>query len=107
MKKYVVVLNEQHSLIEQQQELLNNTFKMWDYLRIPTTGLNLDEMKELINALSANTVMIFASPIPAMMSLLNKFEKEYIVFHNDNRDKKELPNGKIIFTVAKEGWELV
>jgi hypothetical protein len=29
------------------------------------------------------------------------------VFHNDRREKKELPNGKVIMTVAKEGWELV
>jgi len=29
------------------------------------------------------------------------------IFHNDNREKKELPNGKIIHTVAQKGWVLV
>jgi len=29
------------------------------------------------------------------------------VLHNDNRQKKELPNGKIIMTVAETSWQLV
>lgn len=64
--------------------------------------------------------VVFVSPIPYMMIQLTR--KEYYIptleyvdqtgmfiktFHNDNRDKKELPNGKIIYTVAKEGWQLV
>ena len=27
--------------------------------------------------------------------------------HNDRREKKELPNGKVIMAVAQTGWQLV
>jgi uncharacterized protein (DUF111 family) len=59
-------------------------------------------MKELAEKIGDQKV-IFVSPIPALMKLMRHWK----VFHNDNREKKELPNGKIIMTVAKKGWVLV
>ena len=32
---------------------------------------------------------------------------QVLVFHNDKRQKRELPNGKIISVVAETGWQLV
>ena len=32
---------------------------------------------------------------------------DVLVFHNDRREKKELPDGLIIQVVAREGWQLV
>src|SRR5690606_33351270 len=98
-------------------------------ITIPASGLNLQEQKELVKELTQKDGnIIFVSPIPAMMVLLSRelAKMEYCkgeadtkclpsgcpiikvyTFHNDRREKKELPNGKIIFTVAKEGWQLV
>jgi hypothetical protein len=41
------------------------------------------------------------------MKLVAATDKEFFVLHNDRREKKELPNGKVIMTVAKEGWMIV
>lgn len=61
--------------------------------------------------------IIFVSPIPLMIRGLTEMgicpkgsgRRRYNIklFHNDNRIKKELPNGKIIQTIAETGWELV
>jgi len=31
---------------------------------------------------------------------------EYYLLHNDRREKKELPNGRVISVVAQTGWQL-
>lgn len=66
--------------------------------------------------------VVFASPVPFLLKELSKLSvfAEYhgdhaeeaerysvLVFHNDRRDKKELPDGRIIQTVAATGWQLV
>lgn len=67
--------------------------------------------------------IVFLSPVPALIIELAEwafYEKGYRyglgmgnldvdvkVMHNDFREKKELPNGKVISVVAEEGWELV
>lgn len=54
------------------------------------------------------TDVVFVSPVPVLLAKLSASQVVKVhVLHNDNREKKELPNGKIISVVAKEGWELV
>jgi len=66
-----------------------------------------------------NNAVVFVSPIPYLMKELSvrsvvanevgdiRTLYDVRVFHNDRREKKELPNGKIIMTVASTGWQLV
>jgi len=101
MKK--VILNEQHHLLQDQERLLAEDFEI---VPIPAAGMALQEIKELVKTLRGEEIVI-ASPIPALMSLLAVEGIPFKVFHNDHREKKELPGGKIIMTVAAEGWEIV
>jgi hypothetical protein len=118
MKKLTaVILNEQHSLMEEQQQLLNEKFgDNWEIVPVPANGWTLAEQhKKVVELVNKYGDVVFASPVPFLMkevsresiigeniSLFNVY-----VFHNDNREKVELPNGKIIFKVAKTGWQLV
>lgn len=115
MNKVKVIMNEQHTLLPEQEELLNKKFKDngWELYKIPAKGLNLKEMDGLVDELM-NQFVIFVSPIPYVIMRLNEFiyingttQKRVWVFHNDNREKKELPNGKVIYTVAQTGWKIV
>ena len=131
MEKVFIIINEQHSIMEDQEKVIKKNFPNADLekVAIPAKGLNLQEITELVKELTQKDGnIIFVSPIPAMMILLSRelAKMEYykgvadtkclpsgcpnvevFTFHNDKREKKELPNGKIIFTVAKEGWQLV
>ena len=103
----LVVINEQHSVMTEQSAILNSTFSEVEFLKVPANGWTLKQMQKeasvLKEALDATTVVVFCSPIPAMMKLLDG----WFVFHNDAREKLELPNGKIIMKVAEKGWQLV
>ena len=129
MSKIKVVLNEQHKLMNDQVKVLNKRFgeENWEIASVPKNGWTLKEMKEVAEQLVTGTscygeLIVFASPIPALMALVaegvSKCSSEhgetgftwwipFFVLHNDHREKKELPNGKIIMTVAKEGWVIV
>lgn len=111
MKRAIVVLNEQHSLMSDQERVLNERFESYEILPVPARGWTLEEIKEQVQRLAtASEVVVFASPVPAMIVLLaseRHTTQGLCVFHNDHRDKKELPNGKTIMTVAKDGWQLV
>ena len=120
--KVLVIINENHKLFPQQSNLLNAKYKNWGYLKAPTTGWSLLEMKDIITS-HKNTHFIFASPIAALMSLIVESISKVCghhevypsirmnVFHNDKRDAKEieLPDGKkkVIHAIAKEGWVIV
>ena len=107
MKKALLVINEQHSILPDQERVLKLAGYEYEEFKIPAKGMTLAEMREAVDSFPAWSKIIFLSPVPAMMSMLNSKGKRFRVFHNDNREKKELANGKIIMTVAKEGWELV
>ena len=119
-----IIINEQHSLLPVQKKLLEDTFGSWETLLVPSTVWNKDEQEAICSRLEG--VVIFISPIPYMIKLLSmdaaanvccvhnkgdglsgisNIEKVFIM-SNDVRDKKELPNGRVIYTVAKEGWYL-
>ena len=108
MTKTKVILNEQHKLMDDQKRMLDERFgtENWEIASVPKNGWDLKEMRNVAEILKNETVC-FASPIPALMKLVAATDKEFFVLHNDRREKKELPNGKIIMTVAKEGWVIV
>jgi hypothetical protein len=106
----LVVINEQHNLLDEQINLLNNYYaiKYWKRLDIPAKGLKAIEIKKLLDSLEGVDCLVFCSPVAYMIkvAILNNFE--VLVFHNDGeRKKKELPNGNIIFQVPQEGWRII
>ena len=125
--KTTVIINEQHTLLPEQSNILFNYDPDYEILLVPANGWSRDEMEEIMNTLDGD--VIFVSPIPYMINnlafsagvntCLNSREPEYPyaddgdyksmkvkVFCNDKREKKELPNGKIISVTAKDGWYL-
>lgn len=118
MKTYVI-MNVQHKLFPEQLEILDRTFRgNWEYFYVPANGWTLEEQLELADQLQHKGDTVFASPVPVMLGrcVAHAVEGEALggttantvhVFHNDSREKKELPGGKIIQTVAPTGWKLV
>ena len=108
----IVILNEQHSLMDNQKEVLNAKYDdNWEILDVPKNGWTADQMKSVskdIVGMADDGDVIFASPIPYLIKLLVGELGGFVkIFHNDNREKKELPNGKIIMVVAQTGWQLL
>ncbi len=105
---YYLLINEQHQLTENQKEVLYNklganTF----YFKIPAKGWNKKTIKDISKELRGETV-VFVSPVPLLLALLCRDKQTKIwLFHNDQRKKKELPTGKIIYTVPAKGWKLI
>ena len=122
MKKAIIVMNESHSLLPEQEKILGMVYEGFDILPVPSQGWDTDEMLDKINQLHDKACeekldIVFVSPIPLMIRELTEMalcpkgsgKKRYKVklFHNDNRIKKELPDGRIIQTIAETGWQLV
>jgi hypothetical protein len=133
MNKTIVIINEQHSLLPEQEEIIKQTFKNFEILKVPTNGWTLQEQKEVASRLykqvatnrlgeETDNAIIFVSPVPFLMKEMQKraimsvpfhdMSREYenycvLVFHNDRREKKELPDGKVISVVTQKGWQLV
>ena len=102
MKNQKIIINEQHSLMENQKNLLSDRFET---VKIPATGLDVAGIKKLaIELIASGDDIVIVSPIPLLLKLL---KGNFKIFHNDKRNKKELPNGKIIFVPSVEGWELL
>ena len=108
MAKPRVVLNEQHQLMAEQIRILDERYaeQGWELYTVPAVGWTYEEMEEVAHDLS-HCEVVFASPVPAVMKLLSNKSNTWHVFHNDRREKKELPNGRVIMTVAQEGWVIV
>ncbi len=104
-----VIINEQHSLLPNQEEVLNETYSnQWELYPIPKDGISLEQIKQAVAKFKLdNCTVVFLSPIPAMIFWCGKIGVKHAVFHNDKREKKELPNGKVISITAKDGWEIV
>ena len=111
----LLIINEQHSLFLEQEEILNKkgSFKK---IEVPATGWTLEEQRQVVEELmklldNKHDAIVFASPVPYLLKVMSLLSAEAkfvtLVFHNDNREKVELPNGKIINKVAKTGWQLV
>lgn len=122
MKSVKVIINEQHSLMTEQVKILNEKFgEQWEIFPVPANGWTLEEMRKVCEELQSGYTIIFASPIPYLIRELSyslgldhgsdgyvrNGSSMVLLFHNDHREKKELPNGKIIQTVAQTGWKLI
>lgn len=113
-KKIYLLKNIQHSLLDDQVQVLRSMgFALDDIIikNIPANGMNLQEIDSLAKEMNAEAEeddisIIFVTPLMALSFKLTPYVKEY-VFFNENREKKELPNGKIINVIAKTGWQLV
>ena len=104
-----VIINEQHTIKTEQIEIIEKEFAETEieYLKVPANGWTLSEMQDIFQEIKMGTV-VFISPIPAMMKMCSStINLPWFTFHNDNREKKELPNGKIISVVADTGWKLI
>ena len=118
--KTKVVINEQHSLLPNQVEILDSKFQIngWELFKIPAEGLTLAAQIATAGRIQENPGVVFASPVPVLLarcvalaveadSLGGGLRGSIWILHNDHREKKELPGGKVIMTVAQTGWQLV
>lgn len=119
-----IIINEQHSLmVDQIKALAKNGIKNYKTILVPAEGWTKDQMDEVMASLKGD--IVYVSPIPYMISRTasdaalnwassqgayccgdNSSIERCLVMANDKREKKELPNGKVIAVVAKTGWYL-
>lgn len=113
METYLVI-NEAHTLLpDQVRELREKGFDNYEEIRIPKEGW--DARTRLSRAhewAGRGGRYIFVSPEPVIlgrMAYFAAFRKDVAVyvFSNDRRVKKELPDGRIVQTIAPAGWRLV
>lgn len=109
----IVILNEQHSLMEQQVEVLQEHFDTYEILQVPEKGWTLEEIYEVAMRLrlrcceDASLSIVHASVVPALLKeTLEIVGRAVIVFHNDKREKVQRGDA-IFYRVAKTGWQLV
>ena len=113
--KTTIIINEQHTLLPEQEELLKEKFGTWQTILVPATGFTREERAIICDTIRGNVV--FVSPIPGMiLDLAVRASLEFCnngsqtvrpwVFSNDTREKRELPNGNVISVIAKTGWYL-
>jgi hypothetical protein len=104
----LVIINEQHTLSADQTRCLDEKFGEgeWQRYNVPAAGWTAEEIEQEVEKL--HDTLVFCSPIPLMIKLaVLKGEYMPMIFHNDRREKKELPNGKVISVVAQDGWVIL
>lgn len=118
MKKIFVVINEQHKLLPAQEEEISRVFGEdieLEFVKIPADGLKIHEMDSMVEEWLFNgSTILFVSPIPYMIReyaerriLGSRSSKKIFLFHNDKREKSELPDGRVIYKIAQDGWKIV
>ncbi len=117
--KAIIIINETHSMMDEQKSIIEERYQNYEFLKVPSQGWTLEEMKEIRRKLwkeymSSHGEMniIFVSPVPYLLKEIALLGAEFtsfrvLVMHNDKREKKELPDGRIISVVAQTGWQLV
>lgn len=128
--KAVVVINEQHTLLDEQAELLRSKYNSIEFVKIPACGLTANEQEKLAYEIHKQVGqgllwpknppdVVFVSPVPYLLKRLVQMamvggmdctvDERYkvLIFHNDNREKKELSGGKVISIVSQTGWQLI
>lgn len=66
----VVIINEQHPLLEDQIEVLMERYPQgWDFLKIPAEGWDRKDMELVMEFLTG--VVVFVSPVPYMLKKLS------------------------------------
>ena len=114
MKKTTIIIkNETHDILPDQAGYLPY-HRACTFFEVPAKGWSLEQIVNIANEILWNrpeNFIISVSPVPVLLGLLaagaDAAGKRVYVFHNDHREKKELPDGKIIMVVAKTGWKLV
>ena len=119
-----IIINEQHNLmVDQIAALTAKGINEYKTILVPASGWKKKEMDIVLDTLKGD--IVFVSPIPYMISRVasdaalnwassqsgichgqNPHISRCLVMCNDKREKKELPNGKVINVVAKTGWYL-
>jgi len=127
----IVVLNEQHSLLPQQEALLQEEFGEWATWPLPSSGLSEEEVfstatRLVENAAQGGRAIVFLSPVAALVKQVlltaihlavledTEFGQEFdwadvvpvMVFFNDRREAVER-DGRIIHRLHPDGWKLV
>ena len=104
-----VIKNEQHKLLNSQRDIIMSRWDKMEIFPVPANGWGKDDIISIAEQLALDgDDVIFVSPVPLLLAkLVKKNMNNIFVFFNSHREKKELPNGKIIFTVPTDGWELV
>jgi len=104
----VVVINEQHTMMDAQCDLLWESGISFDMWKVPADGIGWHEQFDMCNWLMSNyDKVVFLSPIPGMIKEVARRDSDRcVLLMNDARIKKELPNGKVIMVVAPTGWYL-
>lgn len=123
MKNFIVI-NKQHTLLPQQESLLREAYpEGYEVISVPAEGWTVKEQNSIWCGLCIRAEkevlgdLVFVSPVPYLMALAAYNNGVVIlgvplnvrvgIMHNEHREKKELPNGKIISVVSSEGWKLV
>ena len=113
MKNYLII-NEAHTLLpDQVRELREKGFDNYEEIRIPKEGWDARTRLSLAHEWAGRGGhYIFVSPEPVILgklAYLSVFKKDVAVyvFSNDRCVKKELPDGRIVQTIAPTGWKLV
>ena len=124
--KNIVIINEAHSLLEEQEKILKEKFGTYSFLYVPKDGWSKEDQLRIVSSIleEQGGNIIFVSPVPVLLAYIG-FYKGYgkagldrglpyigiginlYLFHNDRREKKELPDGRIIQVVSQTGWQLV
>lgn len=121
----IVIINEAHSLLSEQEKILNESFGTYEFLYVPKNGWSYeDQLKIARELVEGGGNIIFVSPVPVLLASiafykgygragietgqpLMGYDTNLFLFHNDHREKKELPDGRIIQVVSQTGWQLV
>lgn len=114
-------MNEQHSLLPAQQELLNKKFGAKEITKvlIPAEGWNKAQIHAEVMKINFGDEVVIMSPVPVLLGWMaaeaatgehgGKFG--LYVFHNEKREAKEITNAdgttRLIHVLNPEGWELV
>jgi len=114
MEKAIIVINEDHNLLPVQEAQLKGRFGKWATFAVPKGGLPSDKQRALAEGLwELHEDIIFVSPVPmalATAALLKGKERSgrhrVWLFVNDKREKKALPDGRVISILAFDGWRL-
>jgi len=113
----IIVINEQHNLLDVQESQLRGLFpEGWEVFSVPRDGLTAPEQRQLAQDLwDAFTNIAFVSPVPLLLAEVAHLRGiEYSVggdhrvflFVNDKREKKTLPDGRVFSVLPLNGWRL-
>ena len=132
----IVINEAHSLMVSQEKLLEETFSEGWETLMVSKDGWNQKEQMEALASIGSSRrgtcnqeeTVIFVSPVPLMIKAaaadaacsharqddhggllppaVNVNITKCLVMSNDRREKKELPNGKVISVVSQEGWYL-